>query len=323
MTPSVQILDGGLSTALERLGFSTDHELWTAAALIDAPHLVVAAHTAFLDAGANVILTASYQAGVSNLIRYVGDETAARRVIASAVTLARQAVQQSGRSDARVGASLGAYGALLADRSEYHGRYGASWSEVAVEQRARAEVLLDAGVDLLVCETLPTVTEAKVTLEVLDELLDRYPRLEVWVTFSAGPEGRTTGGEALAEVGPLLVGRPWVTAVGVNCTAPEHVATALHALRGLPVPLIAEPNRLPDAVDLECWIDAGVRFVGGCCGVGPCELAEAVTSWRGAAGLDDEVRHPSSMGDESVGGVVDDDIAALHPRRAPLFDAGG
>lgn len=323
MTPSVQMLDGGLSTALERLGFSTDHELWTAAALIDAPHLVVAAHTAFLDAGANVILTASYQAGVSNLIRYVGDDTAARRVIASSVDLARQAVQQSGRSDARVGASLGAYGALLADRSEYHGRYGVSWSEVALEQRARAEVLLDTGVDLLVCETLPTSSEAKVTLEVLEELLDRYPGVEVWVTFTASDDGLTAGGDPLAEVASLLAGRRWLTAIGVNCTTVERVGVALDSLRSLPVPLIAEPNRLPDAAELQRWIDAGVRFVGGCCGVGPCELAEAVTSWRGAAGLDDEVGHPSAMGDESVGGVVDDDVAALHPRRAPLFDAGG
>jgi S-methylmethionine-dependent homocysteine/selenocysteine methylase len=280
MNNAVQFLDGGLSTALERLGFRTDHELWTAAALVHAPELVVAAHGAFLEAGAEVILTASYQAGITNVGRVVGDEARARQMLVSSVALARQAIELAHRTDARVASSLGAYGALLADRSEYHGRYPVPWSEVAKQQRVRAETLLDTGVDLMVCETLPTVSEAAVTLDVLDELIPRYPAVEVWVTFTAVGDGWTAGGEALGEVSTLLVDRPWVTAVGVNCTAPHHVGAALAALGATPVALIAKPNHLPEVQELRRWIDAGVRHLGGCCGVGPQELAEAIASLR-------------------------------------------
>lgn len=269
----VTLVDGGLSTELHRLGFSTDHPLWTARALIDAPDLVVAAHRAFVDAGAQVVLTASYQAGITNLTEYLGSPDQARAGVASSVALARQAVADSGRRGVRVAASLGAYGALLADGSEYVGRYDATWTEVAHEQHARLEALMGAGPDLVVCETLPTLAEAAVTLEVLDDLVDRVGPVEVWLTFTAVDGGRTAGGDHLGDAVELLVGRPWVRAIGVNCTDPHHIAAALQALSGADVPLVAEPNAGVAPHDLARWIDLGARFVGGCCGVSASDLA--------------------------------------------------
>lgn len=289
-------LDGGLSTALERLGCSTRHALWTARALVDAPDLVVTAHRHYVTAGAQMVLTASYQAGVANLTQYTGSRSEARRVLASSVACARQAAAQAVDRSVRVAASLGAFGALLADGSEYHGRYPTPWRDVAREQRERLEVLLDAGPDVVVCETLPTVTEAAVLLDILDDLMPEHPTIEVWITFTAIDGGRTAGGDALVAVGDLIVERPWVRALGVNCTDGRHVAAALDALRSVyDGPLVAKPNaggrwdvdrgtwRSVDGVDLwrtrvPEWVRRGARHVGGCCGVGPAELASIISS---------------------------------------------
>lgn len=276
---AVRWLDGGLSTALERLGFSTRHELWTARALVDAPDLLVEAHRQFLRAGAEVLLTASYQAGLTNLTRHLGSEVEARRVLASSVHLARQAARTHPGPPPRVAASVGAYGALLADRSEYHGRYDATWDEVAREHRARFEVLLDASPDVVVCETLPTVAEAAVMLDVLDDLMAERNDVEVWITFTAVEAGFTAAGDPLVRVDELLRGRPWLRAVGVNCTRVSHVAAALHALGSVTdLPLIAAPNGVPEPESIRAWRRAGARYVGGCCGVGPAELAQIAST---------------------------------------------
>lgn len=284
-TSPATLVDGGLSTELHRLGFSTDHPLWTARALIDAPDLVVAAHRAFIDAGAKVVLTASYQAGITNFTAHLGSSGSARAYVASSVALARQAVSlaaaDTGHHDVRVGASLGAYGALLADGSEYHGRYQATWSEVAHEQRARLEVLVQAGPDVVVCETLPTLAEAAVTLGVLDNLIERDRPVEVWLTFTAVEGGFTAGGDPLTQVAELLVERPWVRAIGVNCTEPRHVDAALAALGSVcDVALVAKPNGVPGAGEIARWIERGARFVGGCCGVGARDLVMLADALR-------------------------------------------
>jgi len=294
--PQVVWVDGGLSTALERRGWSTAHELWTARVLVDAPWAVVAEHRRFLDAGARVVLTASYQAGLGNLTRYLGSPTQAHRVLASSVACARRAVAESGVTGARVAASLGAYGALLADGSEYHGRYDVPWHRVAAEQRQRLEVLLDAGPDIVVCETVPTLTEAEMLFEVLEGLDVGSRPVEVWVTFTAVDDAMTAGGDELGSLGSRFPTPPWLAAVGVNCTHGAHVAAALRALaQAFDGPLVAEPNaggawdaararwegvegvdvwyhRIPD------WVGLGARYIGGCCGVGPEELAAIIAS---------------------------------------------
>ncbi|CAB4583808.1 unannotated protein [freshwater metagenome] len=281
LEPPFTVLDGGLSTALEELGHRPDGALWTAQAVIDRPELIVAAHRRFVDAGADVVITSSYQASVDGFVRAGLDEPAARVALASTTDLAR-------RAGARfVAASVGPYGAYLADGSEYRGTYSASWDEVRAYHWGKLEVLAATGADVVAVETIPTRAEAEI---VLDELA-RLGSPPAWLTFTCADAVHTCGGEPFADVvaavssagsagsaGSLL-------AVGVNCTDPRHVTPLLAAAREVTdLPFVVYPNhgRAWDAV-AKCWIgdgDAdlaeraqewvalGARLIGGCCGVG-------------------------------------------------------
>ena len=122
----VVVLDGGLATELERRGHDLTDELWSARLLHDAPEEIVAAHLAFLRAGASVVTTASYQASVDGFARHGYDDPAA--LLGTSVALARQAVDRARDEGVDrplwIAASVGPYGAVLADGSEYRGDYG-------------------------------------------------------------------------------------------------------------------------------------------------------------------------------------------------------
>lgn len=269
------VIDGGMSTSLEELGTRPDGELWTAQAVIERPELIVAAHRRFVEAGADVVITASYQASVTGFVRAGLDVDAARAALASTTELAR-------RSGARfVAASVGPYGAFLADGSEYRGSYAASWDEVRAYHRDKLAVLVASGADLVAIETIPTVAEAEI---VLDELarLDAPP---AWLTFTCADAERTGGGEPFADAVAAVQAAPGLIAIGVNCTDPRHVTALLAAARSrTELPFVVYPNhgRAWDA-EAKCWIGdgddhlavragewaaLGARLVGGCCGVG-------------------------------------------------------
>ncbi|HNJ98383.1 MAG TPA: homocysteine S-methyltransferase, partial [Ilumatobacteraceae bacterium] len=205
------VIDGGLSTALQELGEEPSGLLWTAAALIDRPHAITAAHRLYVDAGADVVITASYQASVPGFMGAGVDETTARRLLASTTSVARA----SGASV--VACSVGPYGACLGDGSEYHGRYAASWDDVRAFHRARLEVLVSTGPDVFAIETIPSAAEAEIVVEELRALTDA----PAWVSFSCVDDVHTCSGDALADAVARVA--PAVTAVGLNCTAPRHV----------------------------------------------------------------------------------------------------
>lgn len=261
------ILDGGLSTALEELGQACTGLLWTARWLKERPEAVVAAHRSFVEAGAEVVISASYQASQAGFEAAGCSRLEARRLLASTTALARA----SGAP--RVAASIGPYGATLSDGSEYHGRYSASWAEVRRFHRERIEVLADTGPDLFAVETIPGSVEAEIILE---ELAGR----PAWLAFSCRDALHTCSGERLPEAVERLAGAP-LLAVGVNCTAPEHVSGLLRQLAGRG-PLLAYPNRgghwdaqserwIGQGGELHWaeWLELGATYLGGCCGVGP------------------------------------------------------
>jgi homocysteine S-methyltransferase len=282
------VLDGGLSTELERLGVVCDSELWTAGAVVTDPDAVVDAHAAFAGAGARVLISASYQAGVDELERACGDRRSARRLLAKTTRLARDGYERAGLPAGRVAASLGPYGALRADGSEYSGRYEAPWSEVRRVQRERLAVLAESEPDWIAIETVPTRVEADLVLE---ELLG-HPEATAWVSFTCRDSESTWGGDPIDEAIALAASSPQVVAVGVNCTAPQHVTELLQrAAEVTRLPLVVYANRggTWDAtsgtwsesstnvpVDWERlvpgWVAAGARLIGGCCGVGSDEI---------------------------------------------------
>lgn len=289
----VRVVDGGLGSTLEASGADLAAPLWSAKAVLDEPDLVAAVHTAFFRAGADVAVTASYQVSEEGFVAAGRSRAEATSALRRSVELARGAADAATAGDGRerlVAASVGPYGAVLADGSEFHGRYDRSAAELTAFHRARIEVLEDAGPDLLAVETQPTALEALAVLDALDA--DGPP---VWVSFTAVAGGHTAGGDDLAAVGPRLAAHPRVAAVGVNCTAEDDVAAALEALATTGLPLVACPNAGGEwdavgrcwryaglgAVDhglVAGWVALGARLVGGCCGVAPDDIAALATA---------------------------------------------
>ncbi|MFZ9628795.1 MAG: homocysteine S-methyltransferase [Ilumatobacteraceae bacterium] len=281
------VLDGGLSTSLESLGERPAGALWTAQTLLERPHVVTAAHRLAVEAGADVVISASYQASEDGFVAAGLERARARTLLHGTTAIARA-------SGARlVAASVGPYGACRADGSEYHGRYDVSWDDVRSFHRRRLEVLVDSGPDLVAIETVPTAAEASIVVEELR----RLSPVPAWVSFSCRDGWTTCGGDSMGAA--LRAVDDGVELVGVNCTAPAHVASLLEALTaartsggtGNPGPWVVYPNH-GAAWDAEgkCWVgadggrepaasasswwDRGALLIGGCCGVGPSAIAD-------------------------------------------------
>jgi S-methylmethionine-dependent homocysteine/selenocysteine methylase len=268
------LVDGGLSTVLEEMGEHPSGLLWTAAALLDRPWLLTEAHRRYVEAGADVVITSSYQASLPGLVAAGLDPSAAREALVSTTRLARAS------GAATVAASVGPFGACLADGSEYHGSYAADWAEVRRFHRERLEVLADSGPDLFAIETMPGAVEAQIVLEELRSLTDA----PAWVSFTCNGPHTTCSGDAITAAVAAVA--PAANAVGVNCTHPSLVTSLLHdAASVTDLPLVAYPNHgaewdahakcwvgAADGTDLPAhlgeWLAAGARLVGGCCGVG-------------------------------------------------------
>jgi len=278
------ILDGGLSTELEARGHDVSSALWSARLLRDDPAAIVAAHAAFAAAGAQVATTASYQATVEGFGAAGVNAAEARRLIASSVALARE-----GQGDGWVAGSVGPYGAMLADGSEYTGAYveAMSVADLRAFHRPRMELLAAAGADVLACETVPAAAEAEALIAEADAL-----GVPVWLSLTTvvDDEGvvRTRRGERAEDVFVMTEHVDAVIAVGVNCTAPAAVGPSIDAAAVAGKPVVVYPNSGEgwDAVarswigtpgiatdDVPRWVDAGARLVGGCCRVRPEHIA--------------------------------------------------
>ena len=232
------VLDGGLSTALEQQGADLGGALWTARLLADEPARIAAAHRSFFDAGARVATTASYQASVEGLVAAGYDATEARRLIASSVTIAREVADEYPGS--LVAASVGPYGAYLADGSEYTGRYGVTAARLRDFHGPRLELLAGAGPDLFAVETIPDADEAEVLVELLDEI-----GLPAWFSYSV-KGNHTPAGQLLVAAYAVLIGCRSLVAAGVNCSDQSDVLGAVEDGRGRDRPArggLPEPRR--------------------------------------------------------------------------------
>ncbi|MEZ7003431.1 homocysteine S-methyltransferase [Streptomyces sp. AD55] len=284
------VLDGGLATRLEADGHDLGDALWSARLLAERPEAVVAAHRAFYEAGADVAVTASYQATFEGFARRgVGRERAAE-LLARSVELAREAARRA-RTGRRlwVAASAGPYGAMLADGSEYRGRYGLDAGALERFHRPRLEVLAAARPDVLALETVPDTEEAAALLRAVRGL-----GVPAWLSYSVAG-GLTRAGQPLEDAFALAADVDEVVAVGVNCCAPGDVAGAVAtAARVTGKPVVAYPNSgeswgvggwagppVFDAGRARGWRDAGARLIGGCCRVGPGRIAEVARALAG------------------------------------------
>lgn len=289
------VLDGGMSNQLESAGHDLSDELWSARLLAEVPEAITEAHLAYFEAGADVAITAGYQATFEGFAkRGIGRERAAE-LIALGVELAREAVRRArAEGIARplwVAASVGPYGAMLADGSEYRGRYGLSVAELERFHRPRLEVLAGARPDVLALETVPDTDEAEALLRAVRGL-----GVPAWLSYSVAGD-RTRAGQPLEEAFALAADTDEVIAVGVNCCTPEDVEGAVEtAVRVTGKPVVVYPNsgeawnaeaRAWDgrstftAEEVQGWRASGARLIGGCCRVGP-EVIGSIARTLGA-----------------------------------------
>lgn len=286
-----RILDGGLATTLEAAGHALHPRLWSAAVFLEEPDAVAAVHRAFLRAGAEILVSASYQMSFAGLEAVGLDTDAAAAAMRRTVDVARIACESEGRQ-AIVAASVGPYGATLADGSEYTGAYALDARDLERFHRERLRVLATSGADLLAMETIPSRIEA----EVLCRLLDETDGPDAWISFSCRDAAHLADGSPLADAAERLDGCARVHAVGINCTSPEHVSGLIDRLvsrthkrvvvypnsgeRWNPQARVWEPRAdQPPFTSLAAdWARKGAWAIGGCCRVGPDTIRELATT---------------------------------------------
>jgi homocysteine S-methyltransferase len=200
---AVMVLDGALATELERRGCDLRDPLWSAMVLIESPQLIKQVHAAYFAAGADCAISASYQATFQGFAQGGLTEAESAGLMRQSVRLAIEALDEfwakptnrAGRPRPVVAASIGSYGAFVADGSEYSGDYGLSRVELRDFHQPRMAVLAESGADLLACETIPCLVEA----QALVELLAEFPRCSAWISFSARDSVYTSHGELLSD----------------------------------------------------------------------------------------------------------------------------
>lgn len=292
------IIDGALGTELERRGGNLDDPLWSARLLCDNPDMIAAVHSDYLHAGADCLITASYQATFQGLARHGFTHEQAQKLIRSAVTLAKTIVDafwadpnnRINRLKPLVAASVGPYGAFLANRSEYTGNYGISEDELVDFHKERLKTLISAGPDLLACETLPCFAEARALVRLLEALVGDLDMIPAWFSFSARDGQHINSGEKIRDCAQWLDGKPCVTAMGINCTDPIHMASLVKEIRSVTdKPVVVYPNKGEKYNNLtKSWtpkpglssfnemttqcVKHGARLIGGCCHTTPDDI---------------------------------------------------
>lgn len=296
----VMLLDGAFSTELERRGCDLNDPLWSAKILMENPQMIGLVHRDYYAAGADCATTASYQATVEGFMKRGLSEAAALDLITLSVDLAKRVrdefwsgvVDQSARPYPLVAASVGPYGAYLADGSEYRGDYALDEEALIRFHRLRLQTLIAARPDLLACETIPCLKEALA----IARLLGEFPGNYAWISFSARDGMHINSGETIADCARALDGFEQVAAIGINCTAPGHVASLIEEIRkGTGKPILVYPNSGEEydpatktwhgntaegsyGNSARLWNEKGASIIGGCCRTSPKDIAE-IAAW--------------------------------------------
>ncbi|TAL45740.1 MAG: homocysteine S-methyltransferase [Salinibacterium sp.] len=282
LAASPVVLDGGLGTLLERRGNDLSSKLWSAQMVVERPDEVRAAHAEYFAAGAQVAITASYQASYEGLAEAGLSRSAIDEVLRRTVQLAIDARAEAS-GERWIAASVGPYGAMLADGSEYRGDYGLSVDQLRQWHRPRLRTLADTEADVLAAETIPSLTEVEAIARELAGL-GKPAWISVTVAF-----GALRSGEPLADAFEIAADADEVIGVGINCSDPLEVVGAIRAARAVTdKPVIVYPNSgekwdskngrwmgeagFPTWL-VRAWIDERATLVGGCCRVGPAEIA--------------------------------------------------
>jgi homocysteine S-methyltransferase len=300
----LRVLDGGLATELERAGCDLQTPLWSGEVLRTQPEKVLAVHRSYLEAGADCLLTASYQLSAMGFREIGLTDDDARAAIQYSVALAVQARRDYTQSEINAGrkprriwiaGSLGAYGAALHNGAEFHGNYDIGHAELVAFHAERIDAMRDTDADFLAFETIPSLAEAEAILDARA----RYPNLAAYISFTCRDDGHTGHGEPIETCARLLDSAPNIIAIGINCTAPRYILPLIRKIRAASTKRIvaypnsgetwiAETRSWTGSSDPEsfsalsvAWRDAGADWIGGCCRTGP-EHIRAIAHAAGA-----------------------------------------
>jgi homocysteine S-methyltransferase len=298
----LHVLDGGMATELERKGFNLAGPLWSAHVLESSPEAIAAVHREYLDAGADCLLTASYQVSTEGFqgIGFAPQDAAkaAANALRASVTLAekvRNEYQAGSPRQIWIAASLGPYGAMLHNGAEYHGNYDCSFEDLVGFHSRRIAVLARTNADFLAFESIPSLEEAKAILAALQP----YPDLGAYLSFTCRDRTHVSHGESLRACAELLDAQSQVIGIGVNCTAPELIGSLIGELAKVTSkPIIVYPNSgeqwdaahrcwhgdrpIAEFGELaEGWRAAGAQWIGGCCRTGPEHVRAVARFWHG------------------------------------------
>lgn len=294
------VIDGALATELERRGCDLKDSLWSAKILLEQPEQIKQVHYDYFKAGADCAITASYQATIAGFAKRGLSEAEAIALMKKSVTLAKEArdefwadeANRAGRVKPFVAASVGPYGAYLANGEEYTGNYGLTEKELMDFHRPRMKALIEAGADLLACETIPCLSEAQALVKLLGELQS----VHAWISFSCRDEAHVCEGDRFEDCIRQIEASPFVDAVGVNCTSPRFIPALIReAKKATQKPVLVYPNsgetydaaksdwdghRIYESFGEEAkeWYNAGARLIGGCCRTTPEDIS-AIASW--------------------------------------------
>lgn len=288
----VRVLDGGMASELEYLGANINGPLWSAHVLEEAPEKIIAVHRAYIEAGAEIIETASYQVSRMGYAEVGLDPARADAALLRSVGLAREAAAFHPDRRVLIAASLGPYGAALHNGAEYHGNYTCNFGDLVEFHRQRIDVLAYAppaeSPDLLAFETLPSLAEA----EAIGQALAKHPELPVWFSFTCIDQMHVAHGELLRECATAVARFPQTVGIGINCTRPSLVNALIAELRAASdKPVIAYPNSgegwdaenrcwtgtsdpLAFGGEAREWFRTGAQIVGGCCRTRPTHIKE-------------------------------------------------
>ncbi|KFK39559.1 hypothetical protein AALP_AA3G259900 [Arabis alpina] len=299
------VVDGGFATELERHGADINDPLWSAKCLITSPHLVTKVHLDYLESGANIILTASYQATIQGFVakglsvgeaedllrRSVEITCEAREIFYNRCIKGSWDFSHAGKASRRpvlVAASVGSYGAYLADGSEYSGMYGDYVSKETLKNfhRRRVQILAISGANIIAFETIPNKLEAEAYVDLLGEEGIDIP---AWFSFTSKDGVTVPHGESIIECAKVADSCKKVVAIGINCTAPRYIHDLVTSLRKVTrKPIIVYPNsgEVYDGLNkkwiksegeseegfvsyVSRWRDEGASMFGGCCRTTP------------------------------------------------------
>lgn len=288
------VIDGAMSTALEKAGCDLNDKLWSARVLIEEPDKIRQVHDDYFEAGANVAITASYQATEAGFAERGIDAKGAYELIARSVTLAREAREaflarhpEKDPASLLIAGAVGPYGAYLANGAEYRGDYHLTESGYRQFHGLRMRALTEAGADFLGVETQARLDEVKVILSMLEEL-----DIAAWVTFTLKDSGHIADGTPIEEAAEVCGNHPLVDAIGINCVRREWVADALQRIASVTdKPMIAYPNS-GETYDpttktwhhptsgpgwgeyVTKWKSMGAVCLGGCCRTLPSDIVQ-------------------------------------------------